>query len=587
MTNVPAHEGACEQAIRDYFGRVLDGSIVACEKMRKVSRRVLADMDAAPDARWHFREEHADRHVEFIERFCRMPSGRLGAPFRLEPFQKAIISVIFGFVDADGLRKYREVFWVMGRKNGKTSLASAIELDMLLDDDEGAPEIYNVATAHDQAAKGFVAAHNMVRTSPDLARHVKKRMADLYCPDNLGTIRALAANTNHLDGLDISCAIIDELAAMRNRDLYDLVDQGTSARRQPLMLEITTNGFVRESIFDAQYDYASKWLDGQTSGERSDRFIPFVYELDDRSEWTDESKWMKANPGLGTIKSLDALRSNVSKAKDDPSYLPTLLVKDFDLVENQATAWLTYDELHNPATFDIDSMGFTYAVVGFDASDTTDLTACCALMMRPGDDHIYALHMAWVTEASLKVREDAGDRRGRDAVPYDRWIARGLMRTCPGNIIDKRCAIPWLDELRSEHGIYGVMFGYDPWHLGRDDQPTMDAYNGFFGKQNCIEVRQGAQTLSQPMKELKAHYHANDIVDNSDPVAEWCRSNVMVRTDENGNIAPSKKGQDQRNRIDAFAAELDAWVVLRNHMDEYKQLIHWTPPEGDDQTSET
>ncbi|MFA6690045.1 MAG: terminase TerL endonuclease subunit, partial [Sphaerochaetaceae bacterium] len=233
-------------------------------------------------------------------------------------------------------------------------------------------------------------------------------------------------------------------------------------------------------------------------------------------------------------------------------------------------------------------MGFKYAVVGFDASDTTDLTACCALMMRPKDSRIYAAHMVWVTEASLKAREIAGDRRGRDAMPYDKWIARALMRVSPGNIIDKRCAIPWLDELRNQHHIYSIMFGYDPWHLGRDNMPVMDAYKGFFGAQNCYEVRQGAQTLSQPMKELRAIYQANELVDNSNPIAEWCRSNVMVRTDVNGEIAPSKKDQDEHNRIDAFAAELDAWVVLKNHMDEYKQIIHWTAPDkGDEKPSET
>ena len=158
------------------------------------------------------------------------------------------------------------------------------------------------------------------------------------------------------------------------------------------------------------------------------------------------------------------------------------------------------------------------------------------------------------------------------------------MRVLPGNIIDKRCAIPWLEELRDKHGIYSISLGYDPWHMGRDDMPTMDAYRGFFGATNCHEVRQGAQTLSQPMKELRAIYQSDTLVDNANPISEWCRSNVMIRTDENGNIAPSKKGQDQRNRIDAFAAELDAWVVLKDNLESYKSLIKWTPPKGDDGT---
>lgn len=540
--------------------------------MRKVAAHILRDMDNTdPLYPYHFREEHAQKHVQFIERFCRLPSGRLGHDFELELFQRAILSVIFGFVDADGTRQYREVLWIMGRKNGKTALASAIELDLLINDDEGAPEVYNVATAHDQAAKGFNNAWRMVQTSPALAKHIRKRVADLYCDLNMGSIRALSANTNHLDGLDISGAIVDELAAMKNRDLYDLTIQGTSARRQPLVLEITTNGFVRNGIFDAQYEYACKWLDGQATGDKAERFIAFIFELDEREEWQDESCWIKANPGLGTIKSLAALRQNVSKAKDDPTFLPTLLVKDFNLIENQSQAWLTWDEIHNDETFDPGDGTFTYAVLGVDAADTTDLTAACLLMQRPGDPNIYAMHMAWIPLRALEQAEREGRRGGRDGVPYDAWIARGLMRTCDTPIMDKRDVLDWVAEVQSEYGIYAVACGYDPWHMR--DVPTQEAYEDYFGADNMQKIVQGAQTLSMPMKELRALYKEGRIVDNGNPIAEWCRSNVAIRTDVNGNIQPDKKNQDPRNRIDAWAAECDAFIAMKNIADDYRAMI--------------
>ena len=567
---VPSLSG--KLAIKAYFGAVLSGDIVACEKIKKVARIVLDELEhGSKDGRFSYDERYASKHINFIERFCRLPSGRLGAPFRLELFQRAILAVIFGFVDESGARQYQEVLWIMGRKNGKTAIASGIELDMTANDGEGAPEVYNVATARDQAAKGFDNCQRMVKTSPQLAKHIRKRVNDLYCDLNMGIIRALSSNTNHLDGFDISCAIIDELAAMKIRDLYDLVIQGISARRQPLVLQITTNGFVRGGIFDAQYEYASKWLDGKAEGEKADRFIAFIYELDEREEWQDEDCWIKANPGLGTIKSIDKLRANVSKAKDDPTFLPTLLVKDFNLVENQSTAWLNWSEIHNDATFDIDELGIKYWICGVDASDTTDLTAACLLGMRPGDSNIYALHMAWIPERALLTAEQEGRRGGKDGVPYDMWIARGLMRTDPNPIIDKRVVLDWLEDLRREHGIYAIACGYDPWHMR--DAPTVDAYTGYFGRDNFIKVVQGAQTLSIPMKEIKALYKENRIVDNSNPIAEWCRSNVMVRTDANGNIAPDKKNSDPRNRIDAWAAEIDAFVTLREQMDNYRALI--------------
>lgn len=540
--------------------------------MKQVASRIMRQLDNSDSLYpYHFREEYAAKHVNFIETFCRLPSGRLGHPFRLELFQLAILSVIFGFVDADGSRQYREVLWVMGRKNGKTSLASAIELDLLVNDDEGAPEVYNVATAHDQAAKGFNDAWRMVKTSKELSRHVRKRVSDLYCDLNMGSIRALSSNTNHLDGLDISGAIVDELAAMKNRDLYDLTIQGTSARRQPLVLEITTNGFVRDGIFDAQYAYATAWLDGRATGDKAEHFLAFIFELDEREEWTDEAAWQKANPGIGSIKSVAALRQNVSKAKDDPTFLPTVLVKDFDLIENQAQAWLTWDEIHNEETFDPKDGTFKYAILGVDASDTTDLTAACLLMQRPRDKRIYAMHMAWIPLRALEQAEREGRRGGRDGVPYDAWIARGLLKTCDTPIIDKRVVLDWVDEVQRETGIYAVACGYDPWHMR--DVPTVDAYESFFGKDNFQPVIQGAMTLSPAMKELRALYRENRIVDNANPIAEWCRSNVSIRTDINGNIQPDKKNQDSRNRIDAWAAECDAYVTLKNMSDDYAAMI--------------
>lgn len=564
--------GSCERAIREYFGGILSGEIVACEKMKQVAAHVLRDMDNTdPLYPYHYREEFAQKHVRFIESFCRLPSGRLGHDFKLELFQRAILSVVFGFVDAEGVRQYREVLWIMGRKNGKTALASAIELDLLVNDDEGAPEVYNVATAHDQAAKGFNNAWRMVLTSPALAKHIRKRVSDLYCDLNMGTIKALSANTNHLDGLDISGAIVDELAAMKNRDLYDLTMQGTSARRQPLVLEITTNGFVRNGIFDAQYEYATKWLDGKATGEKAERFIAFIFELDERGEWQDEGAWVKANPGLGTIKSLSALRQNVSKAKDDATYLPTLLVKDFNLVENQSQAWLTWSEIHNEATFNPGDGTFTYAVLGVDAADTTDLTAACLLMQRPNDPNFYALHMAWIPIRALEQAEKEGRRGGRDGVPYDAWIARGLMRTCETPIMDKRDVLDWVAEVQDKYGIYAVSCGYDPWHMR--DVPTVEAYEDYFGADNLQKVIQGAQTLSMPMKELRALYKEGRIVDNANPIAEWCRSNVAIRTDVNGNIQPDKKNQDPRNRIDAWAAECDAFIAMKNIADDYRAMI--------------
>lgn len=545
-----------------YFEEVLSGEIVACKKLRKLAERMLHDFEH--QGKWHFDQSKADRAVDFIERFCYIPSGRLGQPFKLELYEKAIIETIFGWVDDDGLRRFQEALVVVGRKNGKTSLAAAIEMYMLVADGEGSPQIYNLATNSEQADLCYKACQKMRKQSPLISKKVRKRQDDLWCDRNLGYIKPLSSKSDTKDGLDVHMATLDEIHAMKSRELYDVVKQGMSARDQPLLFQITTAGFVRNSIYDAQYEYASKWLDGELEDER---FVAFIYELDEREEWEHESAWMKANPGLGTVKKLDTLRGFVQKAKSDPSFLPTVLTKDFNIPQNAASAWLTFDEAINIATYDFEEMNFRYGICGFDAADTIDLTCAQMLMMRPDDDHIYERSMYWIPEDAIE--EYDAMNKDRDGVPYRLWISRGLMRTVPGNKVDKRVLLDWLTELRDEEDLYTYAIGIDPWHI---DDSTRRDLEAFVGKQRLFNVRQGAITLSQPMKQIRADYQANRIVDNNHPINSWCRMNVSIKADVNGNIQPYKKNADQRNRIDGFAAELDAYVVLCNLYDDYSQV---------------
>ena len=549
-----------------YFEAVLDGRITASKKIRKLARIILPQIRNGHKG-WHFDIERAERPVEFVERYCRVPSGKLGQPLKLEPFQKAIIETAFGFVDEDGNRRFQEVLVIMGRKNGKSSLLAALELYMLIADREGAPQVYNVANSEDQAKLAYNAAIRILRQSKRLQRYAHKRADDVYCSRNLGYIKPLTSQTRNLDGLDVHFAVIDELSAIVNPDLYDLVKQGMSAREQPMIFIITTNGFVRNGIFDDRYDYAARWLDGKVD---DDRFLPFIYELDDREEWTEEKCWIKANPGLGTIKKIESLRGHVKQALQNSRFRPTVMVKDFNMPENASVAWLDFEEAVNEQTFDLKSMGFRYGVVGFDAADTIDLNAACMLMMRPNDPQIYGVHMYWLPEDALRDVSESGDRKERDNVPYEQWIARGLLRTVPGNKVHRDVLLQWLEEMKADYDAYTYAVGFDPWRMDDTSVRNLEAY---VGKSRVVPVRQGAQTLSMPMKQLKADYAANRIVDNHNPITEWCRMNVSVRVDVNDNIQPDKKQSNPSNRIDGFMAELDAYIVLNNIMDEYQQAI--------------
>lgn len=544
-----------------YFSGIGDGRIIACEKMKRIADTLMEKY--LNPGEFHFDMEIANRHIEFIERFCKLPTGKLGQPLRLELFQKARLQSIFGFVDDNNLRQYNEVLIIEGRKNGKTTETAAIELDMLMNDKEGAPQIYNVATMLDQARLGFNAANKMRMQSPLLKKHIRKRAADLYCAMNMGFIKALASNTNSLDGLDTHCGVIDELAAIKNRDIYDLVKQSMGAREQPLLFCITTNGFVREGIFDSQYQYASDVIFDRA---RNNRFLPFIYELDHIDEWDREECWIKANPGLGTVKSIDYLRQMVQKAKDDESFKPTVLVKDFNLKQTSEAAWLRFEDFENTATF---TGPFRYGIGGMDAADSVDLAAAKVLCMRRDDPNIYVRQMYWMPQAVLDRQEETGNRRERDNVPYQLWKDKGLLRTVPGNKVDKRVMLDWFCELRDQEDIYILYIGYDPWHI---DDSLLREFQSEFGEKAMIPVRQGVITLSQPMKDLKADLQAKLIVYNDHPIDKWCFFNTVVKTDVNGNIQPVK-GMDTRNRIDGTLALIDGYKVLQDKMGELQSLI--------------
>lgn len=547
-----------------YFTDIYDGKITACHKMRKQAENLLKAYER-PD-KYHFDYDIANKHIRFIEKFCCFPTGeKMGQPFEMELFQKARLQALFGFVDDNNIRQYNECLIIEGRKNGKTSECAAVEIDMLLNDNENSPQIYNLATKLDQAKLGFTACHKMIQKSPLLNKHIKKRAADLYFWNNMGYIKALASETSSLDGLDVHCAVIDELAAIKDRDLYDLIKQAMGARRQPILFTITTNGFVRNGIFDAQYDYAAKVIDNP---EQDEHYLPFIYELDSPDEWDKEECWIKANPGLGTIKSYDYLRQMVSKAKMDLSFKPTVFVKDFNLKENPSSRWLTYEDAHNEAMTP-EFYDFRYCIGGFDAADSIDLNAAKAICMKPGDNHLYIKSMYWIPSFVIEEQNAKGNRNGRDWVPYDLWISQGYMRTCEGRKVDKRVILDWFIELRDKEDIYPLYIGYDGWHISDE---LLSAFKQEFGERTMVKVIQGTKTLSEPMKNLKVELQEKNIVYDNNPIDEWCLLNTDIKTDINCNIQPCKT-DNRTQRIDGTAALLDAYVVYCDNKNEFLQVI--------------
>ena len=543
----------------EYFGKIVDGKIVACDKMRRISE-ILLENYLSPNE-FHFDSEIAKRHTDFIETFCKLPSGNVGQPLKLELFQKARLQALFGFVDDNDVRQYNECLIIEGRKNGKTTETAAVEIDMLIDDKEGAPQIYNIATMLDQAKLGFNAAVKMVRQSPMLSANVKKRASDLYFDGNFGFIKALASNSNSLDGLDVHCAVIDELSAIKNRDIYDLIKQAMGARRQPLLFCITTNGYVREGIFDAQYKYASEVLNGTI---KNPRFLPFIYELDSPDEWTDENCWVKANPGIDTIKSRTYLREMVQKAKDDASFKPTVMVKDFNIAQSGATTWLPFEYVVNESTYTMEEISHSYAIGGCDLSSVYDLTCATLVIMKPNQEQIYVLQKYFIPQKKLD------DKKSSDAkhVPYKLWAEQGWLNINEGAQVDYSLVTKWFVEMVEKYDIRPLWICYDR-ALAGYWQSEMSDY-GF----EMEKIPQGAFTWSQPMKELGCALQEHRINYNNNPVLRWCLANTGVKSlnkDGIETIQPVKMQQDRR--IDGMVSLLNAWVGYVRHLDEYTPYL--------------
>ena len=463
--------------------------------------------------------------------------------------------------------------YLVGRNYTAThnsSWGAAIELYCLVADGEGAPQIYNAATSKGQASLAYGAVWRMVRQSPKLSKYLRKGTVTeraengIICDGNMGYVIPLSKQSDHLDGLDVHMCLFDEMAAAEDRSVFDLIRQGTGAREQPLMLAITTQGFVRDNLWDHEREYAIKWLEGKIE---DDRILAALFELDDRSEIWDEAMWPKANPGLGTIKKVEYLRAQVLKAKNDPSYMPTLLTKDFNQPANQASAWLDFESAVNTTLYTFDPKVFRYCILGFDAADTLDLNAATALFMRPGDNHIYRRSMYWIADEQVKI--NSNNQRGRDGVPYQEWADRGLIRIVPGNNVDRRVFLDWVQELADE-GLYTRYIGLDPWGF----KPYLPDLKMMVGDTNVEEVRQGAMTLSLPMKQLRADMRDGRIINNHNPIDEWCNLNVSARIDRNENVTPVKKS-GATTRIDGFMALLDAYVTFLRHEADYKTMIGW------------
>lgn len=550
--------------ILEYWEEIEKGNINVGDKIRRTYKKVVKDIKYPGE--YFYSPKRGNHILEFAENFCRHSKGKCGGKrVKLELWEKAHLATVFGFIDIEGNRKYRESILIVGKKNGKSLLASIVGLYMLTADGEMGPEVYAVATKKDQSKIIWLESKRMVRKSPALSKRVRSLVAELDTDFNDGVFKPLASDSDTLDGLNIHCVLMDEIHQWKQgKALYDIMTDGVSAREQPLVYITSTAGTIREDIYDQKYDEAEMVINGydDPEGYKDEHLIAFIYEINNRKEWTDESCWEKANPGLGTIKNKQTLKDKVEKAKKNPLLVKNLLCKEFNIRETSSEAWLTFEQANNTETFSVEDLKPRYGVGGVDLSSTTDLTAAKVLFKIPESEKIYTLSMYWIPEDLVEKRIT------EDKIPYDIWIEKGYVRTCKGNKISYKDVKAWFVEIQEKYDIYINMIGYDSWSAAYFVEDMQE----YFGKTAMIPIIQGKKTLSQPMKNLGADLENNLIVYNNNPVDKWCLCNTAVDIDRNDNIQPIKTSKPRR-RIDGTAALLDAYVVLQNNYNEYMSLI--------------
>lgn len=560
--------------IEEYYQFLLKNPDKACHKVLVTYKKLVQDIynpkqvsffneitEEEETHKYVFDEKKGNKPIIFIEKYCKHSKGKwAGQPVVLELWQKAFVQALFGFVDIETrIRKYKKGALFVARKNGKSTIDSGLGNFMVSKDGEGGAEVYSVATKKDQAKGVWEEARRMIKKSPTLNKRMRCLVGGIYYDATESFFKALASDSNSLDGLNAHFVICDEVHAWKDKNLLDVMYDSMSTREQPMLLETSTMGTIRESVFDNEYEYFSEIIAGYEgkSNVVDETVLPVIYELDNPNEWQDEKKWYKANPGLGTIKNIKDLRDKVNRAKNNPTELVNLLCKDFNIRQNDQDKWITFDIANNEETYKVEDLFDTYAIGGVDLSSTTDLTCATLLIMKHNKKYVIQQYFIPSERLEFKIKDDK--------IPYDKWEKRGLVTICEGAKVNYSDVTQWFLRMNEEYQISTLWVGYDPWNTQYWVE-EMKEY-GF----EMVEVRQGAKTMSNPMKQLEADLIEKNVIYNNNPVLKWCLCNTSVKRDENDNIRPVK-GQKQRARIDGTVSLIIAYCVLFEKLNDYLAL---------------
>ncbi len=545
--------------LEEYINDIKTGKIIACKKIKKFYIDIIEPIVEGQSELYYFDPKPGEFFVDFVENFCTQSKGQWhGKNMQLMLFQKAKYQALLGIKRKDnGERRFREVFDVRARKNGK-SQENAVFAEFMLLFNKGI-EVYVSATTHAQALRIWEETRKSIEANKFVSPFFKSKVFpynEITNIKNGSQFKVLSGNTEAQDGLNISVAIIDEVHQL-SREVYDLLIQGTSAQKEPILSMITTSGFVREGLFDDKYSYAKQVLDGVIDDPT---FMPLIYEQDSADEMYNPGLWIKSNPALNFIKDPEFLEIELEKIKGDRNALNSVKVKDFNIIGVDNSSWLDFDVFNNETVYNLDDFNNTIVIGGLDLSRTGDMTAFTTLVFDKTNHKVIAETMYWVTQ---KFLDSAVMHNSK--VPFNSWINRGLMRVSGEDLIDYHDITKYIVDNFKNRGWSYARINYDSYSA---NYLIQELESIGFAKNYClIPTHQGAKTLSIPMQTLEAHLRNKTLSYQNNPITKWCFSNVELEQDRNGNMLPKKK-KDQRNRkIDGVATILNAYVSLCENLD--------------------
>lgn len=526
-----------------YYQAIEDGSVVVGQWIKRFYRYIVKGLQ---EQSFFFDQKRASKAIRYIETFCHHSEGRSDV-IKLELWQKAFVSVVFGILDGNGNRQFREVVLIMARKNGKTLFASAIISYCTFLDGEYGAKTFCVAPKLDQADLVYEAFWQSTLNEPELARRIKRRKSDLYVAESNSSIKKIAFNAKKSDGFNPSLTICDEISSWpgdQGLKQYEVMKSALGARRQPLILSISTAGYINEGIYDELIKRSTRFLLGDS---REKRLAPFLYMIDDIGKWNDINELRKSNPNLGVSVSVDYLLEEIAVAEGSLSKKAEFITKYCNIKQNSSQAWLPTDAVEKCSGKHLIFENFrsSYCVGGIDLSRTTDLTACVAVVEK--NDRLKVFAKFFLPSEKLE------EATARDGLPYPLYVQRGLLKLSGENFVDYHDCFDWFRMLVEQYQILPLKVGYDRYtaqYLVQD----MENY-GF----QMDDVFQGFN-LTPVIRETEGLIKDGvfDIGDNDLLKAHLLNMGMKMDV-ESGRMRPVKISVN--DHIDGGAALLDAMTV--------------------------